>query len=59
MEKPQWLAEAQFEEIWNTIFAAMRDVVVVDQTDVCRQVIRNHQQPLVMFEEVRNAILLV
>lgn len=57
MDKPKWLTQAQWDQLWD-LMAAMHNVVV-DQADASRQVLRDHQQPLVMFEEVRNAILLV
>lgn len=58
MEIPDWLTEAQRDEIMASIAAAVR-YVVLKQADACRQAIRNHQQPPVMFEEGRNAVLLI
>lgn len=59
MQQPDWLPEAQWNAIMDFIATAIRDGVI-KQADACRrQVIRNHQQPPVTFEEVRNAVLLI
>lgn len=47
------------QEQWDEFFKRITAANVVGEADASHQVIRDHQQPLVMFEEVRNAILLV
>lgn len=58
MEKLNGLTQVQLDELCDFITEAIHDVVI-EQADTCRQVIRDHQQPPVMQEEVRNAILLI